>query len=170
MQADPQKVLANVRRATTADLLDRVTVYRAGMEPDAVVMIEAELKDRGVGAEEIEAHRQGCAEKVLFQEDGIAAKCSFCYQPAVAQGWAMHRLWYWGEGLRLWRAGFSLALLIFAVAGGYYLRLLDTAKLTLLGVAGLLLVGWIYLGMPVFPRRFFYCEEHQPQEKENPAE
>src|SRR5262245_45583073 len=116
MQVDPARVLANVREATTEDLLDRVTVYRAGMEPEAVTMIEAELEDRGVGREEIEAHRQRSAEKVIFLPDGIAAKCSVrrCYRPAVAEGWGMHRLW------------------------------------------GLL---------PVFPRRFYYCEEHRPAEQ-----
>ena len=46
----------------------------------------------------------------VFLPDGTAAKCSFCPRPAVAKGWAMHRLF------------------------------------------GLL---------PVFPRNFYYCENHR---------
>jgi hypothetical protein len=34
MQFDPERVLVNVRNATTEDLLDRVTVYRAGSYVD----------------------------------------------------------------------------------------------------------------------------------------
>ena len=92
MKADPQRVLLNVRQATTEDLLDRVTAYRAGMTSEALDMIEAELKDRGVGPEQIETHTQRCRQEILFLPDGIAAKCSFCERPAVARGWSMHRL------------------------------------------------------------------------------
>ena len=38
MQFDIQRVRANIRQASTEDLLDRVTVYRAEMEPTAVAM------------------------------------------------------------------------------------------------------------------------------------
>lgn len=93
MQFETEKVLTNARGATTADLLDRVTVYRAGMEPEALRIIEAELRDRGVGPEEIERHRTEQAGQTIFLPDGVAAKCSYCHRPAVAQGWAMHRLW-----------------------------------------------------------------------------
>jgi hypothetical protein len=89
---NPDRVLLNARSATTEDLLDRVTVYRAGMEPQALDIIEAELRRRGVGAEQIATHAEQRQDSI-FLEDGTAAKCSFCHRPAVAQGWAWHRLW-----------------------------------------------------------------------------
>ena len=93
MEADPQRIRGNIQQATTEDLLDRVTAYRAGMTAEAVEMIEAELQDRGVGAEQLAAHAAQCHDEVIFLPDGIAAKCSFCNRPAVACGWSMHRLW-----------------------------------------------------------------------------
>jgi hypothetical protein len=86
---DAQKVLLNARQATTDDLLDRVTAYRDGMEPEAVEILEAELRRRGVGREQIERH----AAEVGRPPHGAAAMCSYCRRPAVAAGWAWHRLW-----------------------------------------------------------------------------
>ena len=42
MRFDRQRVESNVRQATTEDLLDRITVFAAGMEGDALEIIEAE--------------------------------------------------------------------------------------------------------------------------------
>jgi hypothetical protein len=106
-----QRVLLNVRQATTEDLLDRVTAYRAGMEPEALEVIEAELRARGVTAEQIEAHADRRRQEAVFLSQGVAVKCSFCERPAVATSWGWHRLW----------------------------RL-----------------------VPLFPRPFRYCTEHQP--------
>jgi hypothetical protein len=113
MKFEPQQVLLNARKATTEDLLDRVTVYRDGMEPDALPILEGELRSRGVTAEQIEAHQQQRQNVVRFP-DGIAAKCSQrdCYRPAIVRRWGWHRLWF---------------------------------------------------GLPVFPRLFYDCEEHQPK-------
>jgi ATP-dependent helicase YprA (DUF1998 family) len=87
-----ERVLVNVRNATTEDLLDRVTAYRAGMEPEALDLIEAELRDRGVTAAQIEAHAEGRRrEGVLLSED-VAARCSFCDRPAVVSAWGWQRL------------------------------------------------------------------------------
>jgi hypothetical protein len=90
---DAQKVLVNARQADTEDLLDRVTVYRAGMEPEAVEIIETELRRRDVGPEQIEAHaaqrRRDC---LPLLPDGTAIKCSYCYRPAVVQGRGWHRV------------------------------------------------------------------------------
>ena len=55
---DRDSVLANVRQADTEDLLNRITAYRDGMEPEAVAMIEEELRERGVTAAEIAAHHE----------------------------------------------------------------------------------------------------------------
>ncbi len=92
MEFDPQKVLLNVRRAETADLLDRVTAYRAGMEPEALEMIEDELADRGVTPAEIDRHAEACRQECLYHPDGAAAMCSFCRRPAVAEGRGWVRL------------------------------------------------------------------------------
>ncbi len=92
MKADPERILLNVRKATTEDLLDRATAYRAGMTPEALEMIEAELKTRGVGPEQIADYAERCRQEVIFMPDGSAARCSYCDRPAVACGWAMHRM------------------------------------------------------------------------------
>ncbi|MBI3822629.1 MAG: hypothetical protein HY289_08115 [Planctomycetes bacterium] len=89
MEWNEQKVLLNIRQAETDDLLDRVTAYRAGMETDAIAMIEQELHRRGVPTAEIEARQDEYQRKCLFHEDGTAKKCSYCRKPAVAErtGW-----------------------------------------------------------------------------------
>jgi hypothetical protein len=91
LRFDAERVLMNVRASETEDLLDRVTAYRAGLEPEAVMIIERELRLRGVTEEEIEAHAEWCRREVVFDPDGVAYKCSFCHRPAVAQtrGWQL---------------------------------------------------------------------------------
>src|SRR4051812_28551512 len=93
MQFEVQRVLANIRQATTEDLLDRVTVYREEMEATAVAMIETELAQRGVYAEMIEAHGRLREANLIRRPDGTAKPCSFCPRPAVTEGWGWHRLW-----------------------------------------------------------------------------
>jgi hypothetical protein len=95
-KTDLQIILKNVHDAETADLLDRITAFRAGMEPEAVAFIEDELEQRGVRAEQIEAHAERCRRECLFHEDGTARMCSFCRRPAVASGWGFHRLFHDG--------------------------------------------------------------------------
>jgi hypothetical protein len=92
MKLDLKRVEQNVRSAQTEDLLDRATVYRAGMEPEALELIDEELQRRGVGPREIEAHRQ--EQKPIADGDGIALKCRLCSRPATAQMWGWH--WMWG--------------------------------------------------------------------------
>jgi hypothetical protein len=111
MLFDLERVRAIVRKATTEDLLDRVTVYRAGMEESALRVIEQELRARNISADEIEAHAEQRRQETTFLPDGTAVRCSFCHRPAVAEGWGWHRLW----GL-----------------------------------------------VPLFPRFYYYCAEHQP--------
>jgi hypothetical protein len=93
MLFDLERVKANVRQATTEDLLDRVTVYRAGMEESALEVIEEELRGREISTEEIEAHAERRRQESMFLPDGTAVRCSFCHRPAVAEGWGWHRLW-----------------------------------------------------------------------------
>jgi len=135
MQFDPQRVWANVRQASTEDLLDRVTVYRSGMEPQALDIIEAELRSRGVADEAIRAHTRQRLDEVLLRPDGTAQSCSFCHRPAVAGGWGWHRLSRRPGRLgRLW-----------AILSGP--------------------LGWLSMLMPVLPGQRFYCEEHRPGTK-----
>lgn len=89
---DPQRVWLNARKATSEDLLNRVTVYRQGMEPEAISIIEKELAERGIDQADIDDYAARKAGEVIMGEDGVAARCSFCHEPAVAAGWGWHRL------------------------------------------------------------------------------
>ncbi|HJZ60309.1 MAG TPA: hypothetical protein VKE74_35525, partial [Gemmataceae bacterium] len=80
------------RRAETEDLLDRVTVYREGMEPAALDLMEMELDRRGWSREEIAEHDRQRRETAIMLPDGTAMRCSFCDRPAVLHGWGWHRL------------------------------------------------------------------------------
>jgi hypothetical protein len=93
---DPEPVRANVQKATTEDLLDRVTVYGAGMEPEALEIIEVELAARGVKDSDIRAHAAQRAETAVFLPDGTVVSCSFCARPAVSQAWGLQNL-FWGH-------------------------------------------------------------------------
>lgn len=93
MKFDIERVRTNARQAPTEDLLDRVTVYRAEMEPQAVDLIEAELRQRGIGPDQIAEHAQRRKGEVVFRPDGTATKCSFCSRPAVVLAWGWQRLW-----------------------------------------------------------------------------
>ncbi|HXG08278.1 MAG TPA: hypothetical protein VNK04_00650 [Gemmataceae bacterium] len=95
MHFDADRVRQNARVADTDDLLDRVTVYREGMEPEALDLIEEELRARGVTPAQIAAHARQRQGQVLRLPDGTAAVCSFCRRPAVAEGWG----WHWLLGL-----------------------------------------------------------------------
>ena len=95
MELDPTAVRDNARRAETEDLLDRVIVYHAGMDPIALDIIRAELASRGLtAADEVEHALTREADTVLVR-DGIAVRCTFCDRPAVTQELAWHRLWGW---------------------------------------------------------------------------
>jgi hypothetical protein len=63
------------------------------MEPDALRIIEGELRDRGISEAQIDAHAAARAPVVLRLADGTARSCSICRRPAVAEGWGWHRLW-----------------------------------------------------------------------------
>ena len=109
MHLNLDRTRANVKAATTEDLLDRATIYRDGMEPEALTIIDEELRERGLGLEEIAAHDERRRKDAVLAADGFPQKCQKCPRPAVTCRWGWHRLW---------------------------------------GV------------LPLFPRRFAYCEEH----------
>jgi hypothetical protein len=93
MRLNLERVRANVRQATTEDLLDRATVYRAGMEPEALAIIEEELHERGVSAADIADHDERQRQSTLMTAEGWAVKCHRCPRPAIGQTWGWHRLW-----------------------------------------------------------------------------
>lgn len=92
LKFDPQKCLLEVRRADTEDLLDRVTAYRQGMEPQAVDLIEAELRRRGIAQAAIDTRIAECRQDCIFDAADIALPCSRCRRPAVAEMVGWHRL------------------------------------------------------------------------------
>lgn len=81
LEFDAQRCLGEVRQAETADLLDRVTAYRNGMEPEAVELMEQELRRRGVDAAAIAAHAEQCRRECVFDASGTAL-----VQPLPASG------------------------------------------------------------------------------------
>jgi hypothetical protein len=93
MQLNLDKVRANVAGAETEDLLDRATVYREGMEPEALDLIDAELRRRGVQLDEIEAHEAKRRANMLVASDGLPVKCSRCRRPAVVEVWGWYLFW-----------------------------------------------------------------------------
>jgi hypothetical protein len=92
MELDLQKVEANAREASLEDLLDRVTFYRAGMEPAALVVLEKELRRRGVTAAQEREHEERLERQVLWEKPGLATQCRFCRRPAVRRARRWRRL------------------------------------------------------------------------------
>jgi hypothetical protein len=90
-----EKTLRYARHATTEELLDRVTVYREGMEPEALGLFEDELRRRGITREQREEHARQPSRQVLHGRAGLPRRCSSCERPAVAVGWGWH--WLWGR-------------------------------------------------------------------------
>jgi hypothetical protein len=92
MELNLRRVAEFIRRADTEELLDRVTVYREGMEPAALDLMEGELDRRGVSRAEIAEHDARRRETAIMLPDGTAMRCSFCSRPAVVQMRRWHRL------------------------------------------------------------------------------
>jgi hypothetical protein len=89
MEFSLDRVRANVRNATTEDLLDRATVYRAGLEPAALPVILEELKARGLTPEDI-VHHEETRQGVMVDDAGTARLCARCRKPAVTREWGWH--------------------------------------------------------------------------------
>jgi hypothetical protein len=90
---DLNKVRVNVRQASTEDLLDRASAFRDGMEPEALDLIEAELRARGVGPEEVAARAEAARGRGVPDAGGVPRECYHCRRPAAGEGWVWHRLW-----------------------------------------------------------------------------
>jgi hypothetical protein len=89
---DLEKVRANVREATTEDLLDRATLFRGGMEPEALEVIDEELRARGVTTDAILAHESVRGEGLVRGPDGLPRVCAKCGRAATWEGWTWARL------------------------------------------------------------------------------
>jgi hypothetical protein len=92
MYFDIQRVAAYIRGADTEELLDRVTVYRNGMEPAALDLMEMELDRRGITRSDIADHALTRRETAILLPDGTALRCSFCNRPAIIRGRSWHKL------------------------------------------------------------------------------
>lgn len=89
MKLDGEAVKAWIRQAGTEELLDRATVYRDDMEPEAVDWIAAELARRDVSAEQMREHVQANLERQIVRRDGSVARCWFCQRPAAKRAWRL---------------------------------------------------------------------------------
>jgi len=94
MKLDLERVRGNVREASTEDLLDRATVYRDGMEPEALEIIDGELRRRGVGGAEQAAHEGRRRQALVVGRDGWPLRCRKCPRPAVTVAWEWGKLWW----------------------------------------------------------------------------
>jgi hypothetical protein len=92
MRLDLRRIAEFIRRAETEELLDRVTVYREGMEPAALDLMEGELDRRGITREEIAEHDAERRRAAIMLPDGTARRCSLCNRPAVVETRGWHRL------------------------------------------------------------------------------
>lgn len=93
LELNTQRLLDNAAKSETLELLDRVTVLRDHLEPEAVEIAEAELARRGITPEEIAAHARRWKHHVLRDERGIVWCCSLCGRAAVAEELGWYRLW-----------------------------------------------------------------------------
>src|SRR5690242_2598107 len=92
MELHLRRVADFMRRGDTEGLLDRVTVYREGMDPAALDLVEGELSRRGISRAEISDHDANRRETAIMLPDGTAMRCSSCTRPAVLQKRRWHRL------------------------------------------------------------------------------
>lgn len=90
---DIERVRENIQKATTEDLLDRITVYRMALEPAALEAVLAELTRRGITPADMVQHGQQRG-SVLHDAAGLTRTCgaSQCHKPAIVSAWGWHRL------------------------------------------------------------------------------
>jgi hypothetical protein len=91
MRLDLDKLRKNVKEATTTDLLDRVTIWRQGMESQALELIESELDVRGVGPADLQEHAKRRSAEMITTADGFPAVCYLCHRAAIERRWVWRR-------------------------------------------------------------------------------
>lgn len=92
MKFDSEAVTAWIGRADTDELLDRATVFRPEMEPEAVELILAELARRGIPDAEIDGHASARLACAVVRSDGTVERCRYCGRPAAAVAWKWWKL------------------------------------------------------------------------------
>jgi hypothetical protein len=95
MNLNLRAIAKSIRESSTEELLDRVTVYREGMEPAALDLIEGELSRRGFNSTAISDHEAERKAQGLLLIGGVAWPCSRCNRPAVRRAWTWLRLARW---------------------------------------------------------------------------
>lgn len=85
------KVLQFASKASTRELLDRVTLFRKGMETEAIEILEKELSRRGVSPRDCQEHQEKWAPKILWDSEGLPRTCCKCQNPATSLGKAWVR-------------------------------------------------------------------------------
>ena len=96
---DLDQVRKNVEEAEISDLLERATVFRAGMEPEALELIETELRRRGISFKEQAEFEAAQENTVLRDEAGLPLSCHKCSQLAVESHW----VWHWAGIIPIFR-------------------------------------------------------------------
>jgi hypothetical protein len=94
MELDLKKVAEFVRKADDEALMDRVTVYRNGMEPAALDLMHHELDRRGITGDDLIDHFQKRRAAGFLLADGTVLRCSFCDCPAVVRGRGWYRIFF----------------------------------------------------------------------------
>ncbi len=92
MQFPLREIAHYTQTAPTEELLDRVTVYREGMEPAALDLMEGELDRRGVTRAQIAQHNAIQRASAIMLPDGTAMRCSRCNRPAVGEARGWHKM------------------------------------------------------------------------------
>jgi hypothetical protein len=92
MKITNQTLKTNASRASTEDLLNRATVFREGMEPEALAIFEEELTRRGIDQSAIDRHAQTTV--CLRTPEGEPLQCSRCHNPAVKEVWGWQRIFF----------------------------------------------------------------------------
>jgi len=99
LRFDWDRVRENVEEATTIDLLQRATVFREGMELEALELIETELRRRGISFKEQAEFGAAQEKAVLRDEAGLPLSCYKCSQLAVESHW----VWHWAGIIPIFR-------------------------------------------------------------------
>ena len=87
MQLDLEKVRIYAKNADNRALLDRVTVFKQGMETAAIEIIKKELLQRGISQSDINQHENTYKDLVILGPEGLPRLCKKCALPAISREW-----------------------------------------------------------------------------------
>lgn len=88
MEFDPDRVRKNASLAETADLLERVTIQRDELEPEALAIIMQELLSRNIRPEAV-VNFECLRSQAIYDSNGNPRLCRYCRRPAIftQKGW-----------------------------------------------------------------------------------